>query len=197
MAGIVGERSKAISNCCNRGEIKATSKSGSAAGIVTSLCSDISNCYNVGAVKGNTQYGISNKKGINCYILDNVGEVADSLSIIIKEGDAFQSGEVAYLLQGDQATLIWGQEIGKDEFPVLCGTKVLSKEMKDGTVVYYNEGSEPTFVEDVTANKLTGKVTVYDPSGKVVRQNVEAENCLDGLTTGIYIIEGQKFLIVK
>ena len=47
--------------------------------------------------------------------------------------EQFASGEVAYLLQGDQTEQIWGQTIGTDAYPVLGGKKICKN-----SSAYYN-----------------------------------------------------------
>lgn len=40
-----------------------------------------------------------------------------------------------------------------------------------------------------------GKVNVYDVLGRAIRLNVDAENCLDGLKDGVYVVNGNKVII--
>lgn len=38
-------------------------------------------------------------------------------------------------------------------------------------------------------------VTVYDALGRVVRANVESTTCFEGLSAGVYVVNGQKFIV--
>ena len=44
---------------------------------------------------------------------------------------------------------------------------------------------------------VSGQVTVYDALGRVVRANVESTTCLQGLKVGVYVVNGQKFVVKK
>ena len=50
----------------------------------------------------------------------------------------FASGEVAYLLQGEQTEEVWGQTIGTDDYPVLGGAKVYQVTNCKDEAVYSN-----------------------------------------------------------
>ena len=84
----------------------------------------ITNCYNTGTVRGT---GNNDGTITNCYYLDS--EETDSIDgTTFKTTVQFESGEVAYLLNGStsEGTLAWGQEIGTDPYPVLKGKRVLT-----------------------------------------------------------------------
>lgn len=55
-----------------------------------------------------------------------------------KDTEAFVWGEVAYLLQGNDAASVWGQKIGTDRYPILAGAAVYEDEY-NGIKVYRNE----------------------------------------------------------
>ena len=83
---------------------------------------DISGSFNIGALSAGKTYGISSDTyNINnsYYLSANPGK--DGLA---KTEAEFESGKVAYLLNGDQSTIAWGQEIGKDKYPVIGGMRV-------------------------------------------------------------------------
>ncbi|MBQ0030546.1 MAG: hypothetical protein KBT32_08935 [Bacteroidales bacterium] len=46
-----------------------------------------------------------------------------------------------------------------------------------------------------TTSELVGKVNVYDALGHAIRLNVDAENCLDGLKDGVYVVNGKKIIV--
>ena len=63
-----------------------------------------------------------------------------------KTAEQFQSGEVAWLLQGEQAEQVWGQAIGTDESPVWQteGNKVYKLTLQNGeeaNALYANSGN--------------------------------------------------------
>ncbi len=139
----------AISNCANLGTVDTTNGTAAAsAGIYTggivSYCNNsnavITNCYNYGTVNGagtNTSddcytgaiIGRINKSIgslTNCYYLnsnsiDGVGANGSGSKIDAnsKTSSEFSSGEVAWLLQSSQSSLVWGQSISSDAYPVL------------------------------------------------------------------------------
>ncbi len=160
-----------ITNCYNTSEVSGSYEVGGVAG--KNFEGLISNCYNIGKVSGANDYigGVAgaNQTGTitNCYYLDtayaggigknNTVEAEDIAgSAEAKTAEAFASGEVAYLLQGEQTEEIWGQKIGTDELPVLGGDKVYMKTDAEGNTVYSNEAAE----------EKTDKLAGYDISLK-------------------------------
>lgn len=122
---ICGANNGTIDTCYSKGCMSATSQI--CGGISGFNNGTISNSYSVSVINGGkTRGGICglNSKGSisNCYFDSDVcsGSVVDSS--YGKTTAAFKSGEVAYLLQEKQS--IWGQAIGKDDRPVLNGSKV-------------------------------------------------------------------------
>lgn len=122
---ICGMNNGVIDTCYSKGCMNATSQT--CGGINGVNNGKILNSYSVSAINGGkTRGGICglNSKGSisNCYFDSDVcsGSVVDSS--YGKTTAAFKSGEVAYLLQEKQS--IWGQAIGKDDRPVLNGSKV-------------------------------------------------------------------------
>ena len=136
--GVVGFNYGTIKNCYNTGTVTGFYDVG---GVLSSNIGTVENCYNTGTVTG-----ISNVGGVagfndingtvtNCYnnsdvfsgesIGDNYGTAVDVLN---KTGAQFASGEVAYLLQGEQTQQIWGQNVDgegeKDPYPIFSEVKV-------------------------------------------------------------------------
>ena len=114
-----------VTNCYNSGNVAGTGD------YVGGLCGmnefgTMTNCYNTGNVTGNNSVGglcgWNYGTVTNCYYLDTCGAAGVGTS---KTADEFASGEVAWLLQNEQAEQVWGQTIGTDEYPVLGGEKVL------------------------------------------------------------------------
>lgn len=123
---ICGVNNGTIDTCYSKGCMSATSQiCGGVSGFNNGT---ISNSYSVSAINGGKKRGgicgnNKNDKNVsNCYFDSDVcsGSVVDSS--YGKTTAAFKSGEVAYLLQEKQS--IWGQAIGKDDRPVLNGSKV-------------------------------------------------------------------------
>ncbi len=148
ISGVVGiSQFGTIINCYNTGEVSGTTNVGGILG--ESYSATIANCYNTGTVDGNHYFGAifgygRNDDASNCFYLDSSCRFAtgdDSLygpiTSIAKTSGAFASGEVAYLLQGEQTEEIWGQKIGTDTYPVLGGDKVYATTDSDGNITSY------------------------------------------------------------
>ena len=144
VGGIVGESSGLgdtiwIKDCYNRGNVIGdTEKIGGIGGCIGS--SLVENCYSQATVSGNTNVGgicgNSNKVDFqnayydsNLYTGDAIGYLKDA-TIKQTEGkssQAFESGEIAYLLQAGREEAIWGQTLSGNDvqaYPVLGGAKV-------------------------------------------------------------------------
>lgn len=123
VGGIAYSNDGTIINCWNTGSITGES---SASGICYVVYSNgkITGCYNIGALSAYSTYGISattdKDKIQNSYYKSD----APGNAINAKTAKAFASGEVAYLLNGDQSTIAWGQEIGINSYPVPGGMRV-------------------------------------------------------------------------
>ena len=121
-----------ITNCYSTGIIKGGENVGGVCGANTNA--SITNCHNVGSLSGSTSVGsvCGNNTGTitKCYY-DNVKCTIKGINGSDVSGQAegksttqFQSGEVAYLLQGNQSEIVWGQTIGTDSYPVIGGKEV-------------------------------------------------------------------------
>ena len=110
VGGVCGYNYTTITGCYNTGKVSGSSPIGAVCGYSTST-GTITNCYfDRDRYSGNA-------------VGTNEGTATDV------EGKAtaqFASGEVAYLLNGStsEGTLVWGQTIGTDSYPVLGGAKV-------------------------------------------------------------------------
>lgn len=162
--GICGSSGKEITNCYNTGAV--TCYVAFAGGICGMTDTTITNCHNVGEVIGMAEGSACYIGGIcgngavesmtNCYYLSgcatdgagtiqnglgaaNLGASAeDGAGTIGKTADEFTSGEVCYLLNGEDAgkeTALWKQTIDTDEYPKFEGETVYYGE-NDST--YYN-----------------------------------------------------------
>ena len=133
---------------------------------VGGICSDIDdenqilNCYSVSKIEA--QDGMKYAGGIvwrssgtidHCYYNSDVfsgeayydwkGEKVENETGSAKTTDQFQSGEVCYLLNGDQSEIIFYQTLGEDDLPVLDSTHkvVYANTDCDGSVLSCNNVS--------------------------------------------------------
>jgi len=97
----------------------------------------------------------------NCYAINSVPylttENVNSNGITTVTAQQLASGEIAYLLQGEQTTEVWGQDLSKENsLPVLGGDKVY---FNNG--IYYNEVKEFEILSNGTnGSKATATVAV-------------------------------------
>ena len=136
--GVIGDNYGDVINCFNSGSVTGAEYVGGVAG---SNDLTMSNCFNIGKITGeNEVYGVAGMDLStieNSYYLEGSAPQNDP-SAISKTAAQFESGEVAYLLQNnlgsDTADVVWGQEIGKDKYPVINGAKVYKNERYEGCV---------------------------------------------------------------
>lgn len=144
VAGVVGYiRTGTIQNCANWGGISINTGGNGSVGGILGYCNNgeiyIRNCYNsgsiaaegtanVGAIVGNNRDDnnhVGQATVSNCYYLTGSADKGqgqldtDAVGTVVKDDNAFTSGEVACLLQGDQTVQVWGQTLGTDNYPVL------------------------------------------------------------------------------
>lgn len=177
VGGICGNvYSGEITNCYNKGTVSASiSSNGSSGGIcgnINDSC-NIKNCFNSGSVNGSNVGAICGNKGNgnieNCFYLENC--LGSFSNISCEEGkettsEKFASGEIAYLLQNEQNENIWGQELDKDDFPVLKGMEVYENKVYSGCEgnkgdadVSYSNTKEPDKYADHNYSK--GGICTY------------------------------------
>ena len=183
VGGIVGESSGLgdtiwIKDCYNRGNVIGdTEKIGGIGGYIGS--SLVENCYSQATVSGNTNVGgicgNSNKVDFqnayydsNLYTGDAIGYLKDA-TIKQTEGkpsQAFESGEIAYLLQADREEPVWGQTLSGNDvqvYPVLGGAKVYqnityqdcAKDEAHTVYTYANEQKQESY--DYTLQEVKAK----------------------------------------
>lgn len=161
IGGICGISANArIANCYNIGDVvTASSEGGGVCGILSG--SDIRNCYSVGAVNGNSSIGgVCGKKQsgsiFRCYYDSDkcsVGAV-DGKDVISdktegKRTKEFESGEVCYFLNNASQLVVWGQQLGMDQYPVPNSAyKVIAMSKKTEDETYWATFSN--FTSDVT-----------------------------------------------
>lgn len=208
VAGVVGYiRTGTIQNCANQGGIN-TGGNGSVGGIL-GYCNNgkiyIRNCYNsgsiaaegtanVGAIVGqnkSTQATVSNC----CYLTGSAdkgqGQLTDDAAgTAVKTDEDFKSGAVAVLLQGSQTVQVWGQLLGRDDFPVLTtdeAMRVYAAKLYKGSAdkVFELYANTPNFSSPEEANAL---LVIEDaataPAGtNVVVKSGEAYTCANLVLT--------------
>ena len=158
VGGVCGYNEGTVSNCYNTGNVAGSEMVGGVCG--RNYSATVTNCYNTGSVTGsyyvgglcggNTFFG----NVTNCYYL--TGTAAGGINgsdaagqAEAKTADEFKSGEVAFLLQGEQTGQVWGQTIGTEDYPVLGGKKVYNN---NGT--YSNMVMEGDYYLISTADEL-------------------------------------------
>lgn len=104
--------------------------------------SNISNCYNTGYISGvnSSVSGICpNGSGItNCYYLNSCAP--DNGYGTAKDASAFADGEVTWNLQGEQSSLVWGQNaLGGSNVPLLIVLNTNAKQVHQ--IVFYDGDS--------------------------------------------------------
>lgn len=164
--GICGRSNGKILNCYNTGSVTGGSRVGGICGCNDSSTTSgqIENCYNIGTINTITNDDdckrniavIENKTAVvnNCYYLED-NYIANEDGASGRDADDFASGEIAYLLQGDQDDPVWGQTLvdeGGDPYPVLGGVTVYQNKTYSGctvdtslTIEYSNEEKDIKF----------------------------------------------------
>lgn len=183
VGGIVGESSGLgdtiwIKDCYNRGNVIGDTKDiGGIGGYIGS--SLVENCYSQATVSGNTNVGgicgNSNKVDFqnayydsNLYTGNAIGYLKDATTEKTegKPSQAFESGEIAYLLQEGREEAIWGQTLSGNDvqaYPVLGGAKVYqnityqdcAKDEAHTVYTYANEQKQESY--DYTLQEVKAK----------------------------------------
>ena len=172
--GVVAINDGRIENCCSSVTIIATATGNNAVtvgGVVglNAIGSSVTNCYNTGGVSGSGGGLMSGSGGVvggnfngtvtNCYFMEDTADKGigfGSDTATEKDDTAFHSGAVAYLLQGNQATPVWVQDLtNKDSWPTPIALDKSVQPVYQVTVVYgsyegapdektiYTNGTEP------------------------------------------------------
>ena len=183
VGGIVGESSGSgntiwIKDCYNRGNVIGDTKDiGGIGGYIG--YSLVENCYSQATVSGNTNVGgicgNSNKVDFqnayydsNLYTGNAIGYLKDATTEKTegKPSQAFESGEIAYLLQAGREEAIWGQTLSGNDvqaYPVLGGAKVYqnityqdcAKDEAHTVYTYANEQKQESY--DYTLQEVKAK----------------------------------------
>ena len=165
VGGVCGRNGGTTANCYNIGSVTGVESSANIGGVCGYNSSGTTkNCYNTGTVTGgesSTNIGglcgyNSSGSFSNCYYLAD--SETDSIDgTVFKTAKQFASGEVAYLLQGDQTEAVWGQDLSQENtYPVLDGAKRVYRNnayagcggSPDAPIYSYaNEKTDPDFTE--------------------------------------------------
>ena len=202
VAGVVGYiRTGTIQNCANQGDISVSGSGDGSVGGILGYCNNksikITACYNtgiisasgtanVGAIVGNNRDDnnhVGQATVSNCYYLTGSADKGqgqldtDAVGTVVKDNNAFTSGEVACLLQGDQTVQVWGQTLGTDNYPVLTtdeAKRVYAAKLYKGSAdkvseLYTNasgislpEGNAILVIEDAVSASTGTNVVVKD-----------------------------------
>ena len=183
VGGITGANTKGdnveekITDCYNRGNVTGDRNIGGISGY--DYCSLVENCYSQATVSGNTNVGGICGNGYkadfqttyydsNLYTGDAFGYSEDA-TIKQTEGkpsQAFESGEIAYLLQADREEPVWGQTLSGNDvqaYPILGGAKVYqnityqdcAKDEAHTVYTYANEQKQESY--DYTLQEVKAK----------------------------------------
>ncbi len=151
--GVAAINDGRIENCCSSVTIIATATGNNAVtvgGVVGRNYGSVTNCYNTGGVSGSGGGPMSGSGGVvggnfngtvtNCYFMEDTADKGigfGSDTATEKDDTAFHSGAVAYLLQGNQATPVWGQDLtNKDSWPTPIALDKSVQPVYQVTVVY-------------------------------------------------------------
>ena len=123
VGGLVANNFGSIVNCYNTGNITADKDTGGGVAAWNNSGGTIKNCYNSGTLTGGSMNGvvqINDKDGTveNCYYLSD-SETDDFDGTTFKTADQFASGEVCYLLNGDQSAIAFYQDLSTEKYPTL------------------------------------------------------------------------------
>ena len=197
VGGIVGVSSGLgntiwIKDCYNRGNVIGDTKDiGGIGGYIG--YSLVENCYSQATVSGNTNVGgicgNSNKVDFqnayydsNLYTGDAIGCLKDATAEKTegKPSQAFESGEIAYLLQAGREEAIWGQTLSGNDvqvYPVLGGAKVYQN------ITYQDCAKDEAHTVYTYANDQ--KPTVYEYTLQEVK--AKAATCTEAGNTAYYV----------
>ena len=193
VGGIVGESSGLgntiwIKDCYNRGNVIGdTEKIGGIGGYIS--YSLVENCYSQATVSGNTNVGGICGNGykadfqnayydVDLYTGDAFGYYPEDATIKQTEGkpsQAFESGEITYLLQADREEPVWGQTLSGNDvqvYPVLGGKKVYQVTEYKGCIestgiagtTYNNANAPVVFGPHVYENGFCTICSAYEPA---------------------------------
>lgn len=164
--GVCGDNYGTVRDCKNTGSVSGENTVGGVCGFCPGT---IESCYNTGSVSGEKYVGgvigsYINGTITNCYYLENTatggmeGQDVPGKAEEMSE-EQFASGEVAYLLAEALGEQVWGQQLGKDRYPVLYSDYKVIKAAKGDKD---ENGNEDTYW--ATFSNQTNDATLSVPS---------------------------------
>ena len=179
-AGLCTNNYGVVVNCYNTGDTQSELDWGYTSGLVcgNAPTGSIANCYCAGSkIIGPNSLGsicsLNEGKITNCYYDKDkcsVGGIGGSDVAGQAEGKTtaqFKSGEVTYLLQGDQSEAVWGQTIGTEDYPVLGGKKVNYGYPKGSCILGYTNLSIISAPYHTYNNGFCVRCSGYQPAQSV------------------------------
>ena len=196
VAGICAYNSGTIKNCFCIGEIH----SGRAGGVCANNQGYLSDCYFSGKIVDETNAG--NVGGVCYYNAVSISNCYHNIDLFPGKaierdwgylaGDAFgkttaefASGEVAYLLQGNQSEAVWGQTIGSEPYPVFNGAKVYEGYVACLKQYSNSELSTTPTPHDYSKNGICNTCHAYKPA-TLTTDKYDIDN--DGTNDNVYEI---------
>ena len=198
VGGVSGNNYGTITNCSNAGTASGTSWQ------IGGVCGynykkgTITNCNNTGKISGISRYvggviGYNVGTIKNCYY-DSVVYTGKAIGVVDegtvtnvegKTTEQYKSGEVAYLLQGDQKDSVWGQtlsEEGGDLYPVLGGKKVYQNISYDSCVedenkIVYTYSNEAKDTTALGHDYVVSKEKSQDGTSVTLKFTCQREGC--------------------
>ncbi len=200
VGGVCGYNWDTVTNCYNTGSVTGDDYVG---GLCGQNYATVTNCYNTGSVAGSSQVG-----GVcggnydatvsNCYYLAgkaNSGIGEGSGEATEKTADEFASGEVAWLLQGEKAEQVWGQTIGKDNYPV--PTSDANKKVYAYTM-YQGQSTETGYANnngnvDLDLASHPNTIAVFEASGTFAGKNIVVKDGNSYTCAELVLTDGEDF----
>ena len=194
VGGIVGQSYGSgntiwIKDCYNRGNVIGdTEKIGGIGGYIGR--SLVENCYSQATVSGNTNVGGICGNGYkadfqnayydsNLYTGNAIGYLKDATTEKTegKPSQAFESGEIAYLLQADREEPVWGQTLSGENaqsYPVLGGAMVYRNSTyldctkdDEAYIVYTYENEQKTIIHHTMQEEIKAKEPTCTEAGNI------------------------------
>lgn len=170
-----------MTNCYNTGTIRGTKSCAGVVGHNQMPTVTIENVFNVGEIYGEEVASCVGGTAAKTKVKNAfaTAEYHVTAGQILVTDEQMRSGEVAYKL-GEA----FGQEIGKDEHPVIGGMKVLYDEKAD---TYYNDSTSG--IEDVTVSETEGAI-YYNLQGVASDRPFKGLNIIrlsDGSTHKVFV----------
>ena len=194
VGGISGHSSygATVENCYSYATISAEYGGGGIVSAGTSTTKtpavNIISCYYNGVLKPKGTTYMSGIYGGNNAVIENSYYNSDNCKYgntkyAMSDAD-FKSGVVAYLLNGDQSTITYGQTIGTEEYPVFGGARVYGgyENCESDTLIATNDATK-------VLNPTPGHAWEYSASGTTITATCTQPVCSIGDRTETITIE--------